>query len=391
MDRLGKGHSPVFSPFSFSGLALKNRIVRAATYEKMADDDGFVTDEIVGLYEGLARGGSGLIITGNALVHPSGRAQPRMLCLHSDIYIPGLKRLAGAVHAIGGLIAIQLNHGGRQSTPFLLGGRSPLAPSEVYNPTTEAMPRAMTDAEVWEMVDAFGAAAERAEAAGFDAIEIHAAHGFLISSFLSPHTNLRDDYWGGDEERRFHFIEEIFLSGRRAGIPIIVKINSEDFLPEGLTVEESLRVTRRLEALGLDAVEVSGGMRESPLKPARQGISAPEDEAYFRGASRLFKKTLGVPVILTGGMRSKAVMEDVITGGDADLIGMSRPLIRQPDLPNRLKAGPNRLNEGSEKAECLSCNRCMHWHKLPHVRCRGGGADQGGHSDLTHPDDELLK
>jgi 2,4-dienoyl-CoA reductase-like NADH-dependent reductase (Old Yellow Enzyme family) len=354
----------LLEPFSFSGLTLRNRIVRSATYEKRANEDGFVTDSLIGLYEALAEGGSGLIITGNALVHPSGRSMPNMLCVHSDIYLPGLRELTGAVHEEGGLIAVQLNHGGRQCPALLLGGEPALAPSAVYDPAGGLTPRAMTDPEIWMVIEAFAEAAARAQAAGFDALQLHAAHGFLISGFLSPHTNRRDDYWGGDEERRFHFPEEVYRAVRKAvgDFPVLVKINCDDLLPGGITPPESAKVARRLEGMGLDAVEISGGMRESPVKTARPGVDSPEKEAYFRDAGRLFKEALRIPVILTGGMRTRAVMEGVLQAGEADLIGMSRPLIRQPDLPKRLAE--------EEKAACLSCNGCMDFSGGDAVACR---------------------
>lgn len=355
----------LFEPFEFSGLRLKNRIVRAATYEKRADEDGFVTDFMVEMYETLTQGGCGMIITGNALVHPSGRAFHQMLCIHSDIYIDGLRRLTDSVHRLGGVIAVQLTHGGRQCPLILLGGAEPIAPSAVYDPSSKTFPRAMTDAEIWEVIDAFGEAGRRAQISGFDALEIHGAHGYLVSSFLSPHTNIRDDYWGGDEERRFHFIEEVYKAIRSfvgEDYPVFIKINSDDFLPDGIKPNESLRIARRLEALGIDAVEISGGMRESRIKTARPDIKVPEEEAYLRDAGRLFKRQLSVPVLLTGGMRSKGVMEDVIHKGEADLIGISRALIREPDLPLL-------FIQGKEKADCISCNGCMKFNKLKFVMC----------------------
>lgn len=356
----------LFEPFYFSGLQLKNRIVRAATYEKRADEDGFVTDSLIELYKDLAMGGSGLIITGNALVHPLGRSLPRMLCIHSDIYIPGLKKITKAVHQREGLIVLQLSHGGRQCPPLLLGVEHPLAPSEVYEPSLKVTPRAMTDTEIWEIVDAFAAAAERAQSAGFDAVELHGAHGYLISSFLSPYTNRRDDYWGGDEERRFHFIEEVCKAVRKAvgsEYPVLVKINSDDLLPGGIKPDESVRVAMRLESMGMDAVEISGGVMESPVKPVRPNILKVQDEAYLRDAGRLFKQRLRIPVILTGGMRSKSVMEDVLRSKEADLVGISRPLIREPDLPHLMR-------QGKEKADCISCNKCVRFSRLSRIRCR---------------------
>ncbi|GAB4407459.1 MAG: NADH:flavin oxidoreductase [Thermodesulfovibrionales bacterium] len=355
----------LFEPFNLAGIELKNRIVRSATYEKRADEDGFVTESLIELYETLVRGGVGLIITGNALVHPSGRTVRQMICIHSDIYIQGLKKLTSSVHELGGVIAIQITHGGRQSPPILLGGNPPLAPSAVYDPSTRVMPKAMTDTEIWEVIDAFGDAARRARIANFDAVQIHGAHGYLVSEFLSPHTNRRDDYWGGDEERRFHFLEEVYKAIRKEvgeDYPLMIKINSSDMIDGGLRVEEAVRIARRLEGLGINAIEVSGGMHESGQKTSQKDVLSPDREAYFREAGRLFKKNLNVPVMLVGGMRSQAVMEDVLQKGEADMISLSRPLIREPDLPNKFR-------KSKKKADCISCNGCMNLQKLDVVRC----------------------
>jgi 2,4-dienoyl-CoA reductase-like NADH-dependent reductase (Old Yellow Enzyme family) len=355
----------LFEPFSFSKIELKNRIVRSATYEKRADVDGFVTDPLIALYEELAKGGVGLIITGNALVHVTGRSVPQMLCIHNDFYIDRLRLLTDAVHRLGGMVIIQLVHGGRQCFPALLGGGQPIAPSEVHDPSIKVTPRAMTNEEIWEIIEAFGDAARRAMYAGFDGVQIHGAHGYLVSEFLSPHTNRRDDYWGGDEERRFHFLEEVCKAIKKeveGNYPVMIKLNADDFIEGGLRPEESVRIAKRLEDLGISAIEVSGGMYESGIRTARMNILTPEQEAYFRNASRLFKKEVGIPVILVGGLRSKALAEDILRNGDADLVSISRPLIREPDLPNKFM-------EGKEKADCISCNGCMRFNKLDVVKC----------------------
>jgi 2,4-dienoyl-CoA reductase-like NADH-dependent reductase (Old Yellow Enzyme family) len=355
----------LFEPFNLSGIELKNRIVRSATYEKRANIDGFVTDVLIDFYKELTKGGVGLIITGNALVHVSGRSVPQMICIHNDHYIDRLRNLTDAIHNLGGKIVIQLVHGGRQCFPVLLGGERPLAPSEVYDPSTKVMPKEMTNENIWEIIEAFGDAARRAMYAGFDGVQIHGAHGYLISEFLSPHTNRRNDYWGGDEERRFHFLEEVYKTMRREvgnNYPIFIKMNANDFIEGGLTPGESLRIAKRLEELGIDAIEISGGMYESGSKTAQPNILNKDQEAYFREYSRFFKQELNVPIILVGGIRSKDVAEDILQKKDADLIALSRPLIREPDLPNKFLAG-------KEKADCISCNGCMKFMKLDVVRC----------------------
>lgn len=355
----------LFEPYNLAGIELKNRLVRSATYEKRADVDGFVTDALIEFYKELAKGGVGLIITGNALVHISGRSVPQMICIHNDYYIDKLKRLTDAVHKLDGKIIIQLVHGGRQCFPALLGGQQPIAPSGVHDPSTKITPREITNEEIWEIIEAFGDAARRAMYAGFDGVQIHGAHGYLVSEFLSPHTNRRDDYWGGDEERRFHFVEEVYKVMRKEvgnNFPILIKMNADDFIEGGLKPEESVRIAKRLEELGINAIEVSGGMYESGIKTAQLNILKKEQEAYFKENSRLFKKEMNIPIILVGGIRSKSVAEDVLQKGDADLISIARPLIREPDLPNKFK-------EGKDKADCISCNGCMRFQKLDMVKC----------------------
>lgn len=357
----------LFTEFEIKGIRMPNRIVRSATYEKMADEDGFVTDELVNLYVTLAKGGVGLIITGNALVHISGRSAPKMLCIHNDFYIEGLKKLTDAVHEAGGKIVIQLSHGGRQCASLFLGGEKPVAPSAVYESVYKVMPRELTQEEIWQLIEAFGKAALRAKQAGFDGVQLHGAHGYLINQFLSAYTNRRNDYWGGDEERRFHFLEEVYQSVRdHVGYdyPVMIKLNACDFIDGGLTLEESLRVAKRLENLGIDAIEVSGGIVESKPdeRPVRMKIDSPEKEAYFREFAREFKKILKVPIMLVGGIRSRTVAEDILQKNDADLISISRPLIIEPDLPKKWL-------KGKEKSDCISCNGCMRFIKLDHVKC----------------------
>lgn len=355
----------LFEPISFAGIDLKNRIVRSATYEKRADIDGFVTDSLIDLYQELAQGGVGLIITGNALVHPSGRSVPQAVCIHNDHYIDRLKELTYVVHSLGGKIILQLSHGGRQCFPSLLGGSSPLAPSVVYDPATRITPRAVDDAEIWELIDSFADAARRALYADFDGIQIHAAHGYLVNEFLSPHTNRRDDYWGGDEERRFHFIEEVYEAIRKEVVstfPIMVKMNADDFIEGGLTPAESLRIAKRLQAIGISAIEVSGGMFESGKMTVRANIETEEREAYFREAASLFTHELFIPVMVVGGIRTRSIAEEILQVGDADLISLSRPLIREPDLPLKFM-------QGKERADCISCNNCMRFMKLDMIKC----------------------
>jgi 2,4-dienoyl-CoA reductase-like NADH-dependent reductase (Old Yellow Enzyme family) len=357
----------LFSPFEIKTIRMNNRIVRSATYEKMADDDGFVTDKLINLYIKLAKGKVGLIITGNVLVHVSGRSAPNMLSIHNDFYIDGLRKLTGAVHQHNGKIVIQLNHGGRQCSPLLLHGANPVAPSEVYESVFKVTPKQLQQEEIWEIIESFGKAARRAKEAGFDGVQIHGAHGYLVNQFLSPYTNRRSDYWGGDEERRFHFLEEVYNSIRDYvgfDYPVMIKLNACDFIEGGLILEESIRIAKKLENLGIDAIEVSGGIVESKPeeRPVRATIDSKEKEAYFREFSREFKKNLNIPIMVVGGIRSRTTAEDILEKNDADLISLSRPLIREPDLPKKWL-------KGKDTADCIYCNGCMRFMKLEYVKC----------------------
>lgn len=359
----------LFDELRISGLRLPNRIVRAATYEKRADEDGHVTDELCALYESLARGRAGLIITGSALVHPSGRYLRRMLSAHSDIYIKGLKQLTKSVQGQGGLIALQLDHGGRQCPPLMLGGAEALAPSAIPDTATGSSTRAMEDHEIWGMAEAFGSAAFRARAAGFDAVEIQAAHGYLISSFLSPATNLREDYWGGDQLRRSHFLEETLKAVRSAvgqDFPLLLKLNANDHMPGGLVPEDCLDIAGMAVEGGANAIEVSGGMAGSPdelLPWTSAGFDKTgKSEGYYAATSAMLKSALNVPVILTGGFRKRAAMEDALRRGMADLIGISRAMIAEPDLPAS-------MHEGLEEARCDHCNECRRFSRMRQVHC----------------------
>lgn len=354
----------LFTEKKIGSLEIKNRIIRSATYEKMATENGEVTDRLTECHRELARGGAGLIVTGHAFVHPMGKVSHFMTGIHKDDMIPGLRRLTDSVHKEGGKICIQINHGGRQVDKKAIGGKTPLAPSPVPDRINKTSPREMTDGEIQEVIEAFCLASERAKMAGFDAVQIHGAHGFLISEFISPYTNRREDIWGGSLENRMRFPLEVYSGVRRVvskDYPVLIKLNSEDFLEGGLEVKESIAIALELEKEGIDAIEISGGMREAKLGAARRDILEEDMEAYFLANAREFRKALNIPLILVGGLRSRRVMEGVLEEGTVDFVSMSRPLIREPDLPGKMK-------EGKEKADCISCNGCFGL-KLEYTRC----------------------
>lgn len=353
----------LFSPIQIANLKLKNRFVRSATYEKSADVDGFVTDALVQTYTKLATGGAGLIITGIALVNVSGASHPNMLAIHSDRYISGLKRLTASVHeASDAKIFIQLFHAGGLANPALTG-MMPLGPSGLMQ--AKSAVRELTHSEICGLVEDFGYSAFRAMSAGFDGIQLHAGHGYLIHQFLSPLTNKRDDYWGGDEERRFHFLEEIYSQIRHEvgyEFAITVKLNVCDYIEGGLTRQEAIDIAKKCEALGFDAIELSAVVRGATKTPVLKGILSPKQEAYCKDDAVHFKDCLKVPTILCGGIRSIDVANEIIKSNVADMVSMARPFIREPDIVNKFASGKT-------KSDCISCNLCMQYDKLDVVKC----------------------
>ena len=347
--------SILFTPIAIGPLTVPNRFVRSATHEFMADDEGNVTESQVELYRRLAEGEVGLIITGHAFVQPSGKASPRQTAVYDDRFIEGLARIPAAAHRYPSSIFLQIAHAGRQ-TKTRLCGCVPVSPSAVYDPVWKVMPRELTGEEIRSLIDDFVSGGVRAKRAGFDGVQLHAAHGYLISSFLSPHTNRRSDEWGGPVENRARVLLAALRGVKAAcgeAFPVIVKLNSTDFLEGGLTVEDAVRIARLLEAGGIDAIEVSGGMAESGRGSVWAGLRSEADEGYFVENAARIKQAVHVPVFGLGGIRTLAVAEKIVEDGRADLVSLSRPFIRDPFLVKHFREG---LAAGSE---CISCNKCF--------------------------------
>jgi len=345
----------LFDQTEINGLKLANRFVRSATWEGMATSDGEVTSRLVDLMVQLARGGVALIISSHAYVRRDGQAGIFQLGIYDDRLIPGLRTMISAVHNEGGKIAVQLAHSGCMANPELTG-QTPLGVSQVDG-FGRSPCREMTIEDIHGIVAAFGQAARRAREAGFDAVEIHAAHGYLMSQFLSPAFNKRTDEYGGSVDNRARALLQALKAIRGEvgeGFPVLTKMNSEDCLDGGLTLPDSLKVGSLLEKGGLDAVELSGGTLVSgKLSPSRSGIKTEDKEAYFREAARQFKKEVKIPIILVGGVRSPQVAEKLVAEGYVDYLSMSRPFIREPDLVKRWQSGDRR------KAKCISDNQCF--------------------------------
>ena len=344
-----------FEPSTINGMKLANRFVRSATWEGMAADDGACTPKLIDLMTELAKGGLGLIISSHAYVSPEGQAGPWQIGVYNDALVPGLEAMAKAVHDNGGKIVMQLAHAGFFANAKLTG-QTPLAPSNVAG-FAKSPRKEMTVEDIRDVVKSFGAAAKRAQNAGFDGVQIHAAHGYLLSQFLSPAFNRRNDAYGGDIRHRARAVVEVLRQIRQAvgrEYPVLVKMNCRDFIENGLVAEDSLEVGAMLESEGIDAIELSGGVLVGgKLSPSRMGIKSEEKEAYFQDDARAFKEKVRVPLILVGGNRSFQVAERLINEGIADYISMSRPLIREPDLINRWRAGD------LSKAACVSDNMCF--------------------------------
>jgi 2,4-dienoyl-CoA reductase-like NADH-dependent reductase (Old Yellow Enzyme family) len=345
----------LFDSITIGGMKLPNRVVRSATYENRCDEDGNVTDALIRFYAELAMGEMGLIITGNALVHPWGLTAPNALGIYSDDHLSGLERLAGVfrdydVHAV-----VQLSHGGRQTVPSLIGEREVLAPSAVYSRAMKITPKEMDRKEIKEVMEAFVSGAERAQKAGFAGVQLHAAHGYLLSNFISPFANKRTDDYGGSTENRTRIITNILdRIHARCGndFPVLIKLNSEEGIEGGLDSEEAAKVVSILGRKRFAAIEVSGGIYESGLATRRK-IKAGENEAYFLPNAERLRKETKVPLILVGGIRSLERSEAILMSGSVDMVSMCRPFLWEPDLTKRWMSGQ------VQPAQCISCNECL--------------------------------
>jgi len=352
--------SILFETMKIGRLRLRNRFVRSATYDGCADKGGHVTDKQIHLYEELAGGGVGLIVSGIASVHPSGRISAFQNIVSDDSAIPGLKKLVDTVKSHGAGIALQLFHGGRESAVYQkYRKKEAISPSVVSNdPFCNLKYRAITEDEIIEIIGAFGDAAVRARASGFDAVQIHGAHAYLPSQFLSPFTNRRTDAWGGNPEKRLRFLHEIYKDIRNkvgADYPVLIKIGVADGFAEGLQFSEGKTAAVLCADWGFDAIEISQGLRGKRYSQTefRTKIKGPEQEGYFRSWCKEVREAVDVPVMMVGGLRRFELMEEVIQNSEADYVSLCRPLIREPDIIGRWEKG-----EGA-RPSCISCNLCF--------------------------------
>ncbi|OGO17035.1 MAG: hypothetical protein A2Z14_08970 [Chloroflexi bacterium RBG_16_48_8] len=357
--------SILFSSKNIGTLELPNRLVRSATAERMADPQGRPLPPLERLYEKLVQGGVGLIITGHMYIHPSGKAHPEMTGVYSDDLIPNLARLADVVHKYGGKVVAQINHGGMQCSQSSVA--ETIAPSDVNEAFLSRPARAMTDDEIPQIIQAYGDAALRVKQAGYDGVQVHAAHGYLVNQFLSPLVNQRDDRWGGDIKKRMQFLREIIRSVRKAvgpSFPMLIKLGMKDGVEGGLLPQESVHVVASLAEMGFDALEISGGIGGKTVINSKKGIRKESEEAYFLPFAKVARPVTQLPIMLVGGLRSKKVMERVLSEGHADFISLCRPLITEPDLPNLMKTGRK------DKSRCLSANNCWRTTDGEGIACK---------------------
>lgn len=368
------------------GATLKNRIAKSAMSEQLGDRENRPTEGLVRLYGRWASGGAGLVITGNVMIDRRALGEPRNVVLENDAALDAIKAWARAGTANGTHLWMQLNHPGRQVPKTL--DRTPVAPSAVpVKLPGFGTPRALSVSEIEDLIARFGRSAALAKQAGFTGVQIHGAHGYLVSQFLSPLCNVRSDEWGGSIENRMRFLMGAYYAIRAAvgpAFPVSVKINSADFQRGGFSAEDAGAVVETLGKAGVDLLEISGGTYEKPammVGPQKESTSA--REAYFLQFAGELRKLTRVPFMVTGGFRSRAGMLAALESGNLDVVGMARPLALEPELPNHLIDGsaerslaePRRLG-----IEMLDGVTELSWHVLQMHRIAAGKEPNAGMS-----------
>lgn len=382
-------HGKVFEESRIGSLRLNNRIIRSATTLGLGNPGGSPAKELGDAYAELARGGVGAIITGFSIVQKNGvPGIPGSLLINQDEQIKAYRKMSEVSHLHNTPIIMQIGHAGRQ-TRRVFTGETPVAPSPVPDKVyDEETPRALTDAEITEIISNFIKAIERAKNSDYDGVQLHLAHGYLLSAFLSSHTNRREDKWGGSLENRFRIVREIFEGARKrvGDYPILVKVSAYDSQPDGMRVEEMIKIAAMLENVGCDAIEVSCGIasdgfstmrvpeiptdailefspkfKTSPylvkkLVPVLAPLLVDRLEPLYNynvSAAERIKQHVGIPVIVVGGIRNLHDIEQIIGRNMADYVSMARPFIIEPDIVNRFK------EESQKSSECISCGFCL--------------------------------
>lgn len=345
----------IFECSRVGSLALKNRLFRSATYDGVSDSTGHVTDSLIEIYEGLAKGGVGSIITGLAAVTDDEKLLPGQMGIYDDSFIDDYAKLVGAVHKYGANIIIQIAALGPQTVNNDIHAKRMFGPSSVADIGYGYVPEEMSYEDIKSMERAFAQAALRAKKAGFDGVQIHAAHGYLLSRFLTPYYNHRTDVYGGSIDNRGRMLMETYAAVREAvgaEYPVLVKINCDDFMNDGMTFDDCLYMCRKLDAAGVTMLEISGGSRSSRENEGYSRKIAKGKDAYFASHAQAVKTAVSVPVISVGGHRDLHAITTLLREGAAEYFSICRPLICEHDLISRWENGDD------APAKCISCNKC---------------------------------
>lgn len=396
----------IFEPTSLAGIKLKNRIIRSATHEGMADEKGFPTAELKKLYIRLAKGGVGAIITGYAAIQADGKSSLfAMTMIDNDDSIPEYREITKAVHEYGTPIIMQIAHCGRQ-TRSKTTDLQPVAPSAIRNVFfNEDIPKELSEDEINRIIDNFVLAIIRVKQAGFDGVQLHLAHGYLLADFLSSHSNQRKDRWGGSTENKYRIIGEIFKRAKEqvGDYPILVKLNAHDGRKNGMKTEEAVRIAKMLETSGCEAIEVSCGSVEDGLYTIRgkklpadaameytfkyknlpgfiKKISKPILKTFMKQPTPLLKynldsaieikKSVNIPVIVVGGINNIDDIHSIIENQNINFVSMCRPFIIEPNIVNKFFEGKQAISK------CKMCNYCAIIGEEKPLRCYYGKLPQ---------------
>ncbi|GAB2978243.1 NADH:flavin oxidoreductase/NADH oxidase family protein [Nocardioides montaniterrae] len=368
-----------------NGQRLPNRLMKSALSEALGDVDGSPTPELGRLYARWAAGGYGLVVTGNVMIDRRHRGEPGNVVIEDDRHLDALKHWTGSFRDVETPLWMQINHPGRQANA-LVGKSRPVAPSAIASRVPGAMkPRALEDSEIRDIIERYATAAAVAESAGFDGVQLHGAHGYLITQFLSPLSNQRSDRWGGDPERRRRFVIEVLRAVRVATTPdfaVGIKLNSADFQRGGFTEHESREVVAQLVAEGIDLIEISGGSYEAPaMMGVMRRASTVAREAYFLEYAATVREIAGdVPIAVTGGFRTTGAMQAAVASGECDIVGLGRPTCVIPEAPVQVLNG---IEDTLPSANVKAGLRPL-LSKVVNLKQVDGALDLSWHTDQLH-------
>lgn len=385
-----KTHYPnLFSPFKIGNLTLRNRTIMAPMSTNLSSPDGSVSPAQVAFYRARAEGGIGMIVVEFCCVDAAtGRSEHRQLTLETAAHLDGHQRLVDAIKGAGAAACLQLQHGGQGAMRGLLADGVAVAPSDVPSrkDPTKLSARALTHNEIEHLIECFGRTAELAAQAGYDALELHGAHGYLLTSFLSPMTNQRDDYWGGDEERRLNFARRVIGRVKQAlgTRPLIYRLSADEFSPSGLSIADMERIAPKLAAAGADALHASIGTGWTGLDKVIEPMSTPE--GWRLPYARRLRAAVHVPVIGVGQIRWPETAERAIAEGDADFIALGRTLLADPEWPNKAQRG-----DKPAIRPCTSCNYCVTMHGSENGSIGCAENPRAGHELDALPDAGTLR